>query len=158
MGNQKSIITPKHFILRHLWVSWADGRDLGWIKITLWRVIMVLLSVCFLNLFRSMFRRRGKGLDVASCHAGNIVPGALFSLRELYSRVIEWVGLEVHQVIKISPQNADHCIAVPVSTMQGICLLPFCPHPFFPFTYPSSLSCSAALSLTEFSVNSWEDK
>lgn len=96
-------------------------------------------SVCVTGIYLGgCLGEGGKDLVfIVSCHPGNIITGVLLSLRELYSRV--------HQIIKISPQNADHHITVPVSAMQGICLLPFCQHPFFHFTYPSYLSCSAAV-------------
>lgn len=91
-------------------------------------MIIVLLSVFSEFLLRRMFRRRGKGFTISSCHPGSIIPGVLPFLRGLYSRI--------QQIIKISPQNADHHTTIPVSTVQGMSPA-FLPAPLLPFHWPS---------------------
>lgn len=89
-------------------------------------------SLHFLNLLRGMFRRRGKGFKIPNSHPGSIISGVLPFLRGLYSRI--------QQIIKISPQNADHGTTIPVSAMQGMSPA-FLPAPLLPF------HCSSCLSL-----------
>lgn len=94
-------------------------------------VIIVLLSVFSEFLLRRMFRRRGKGFEIPSCHPGSKIPGVLPFLSGLHSRI--------QQIIKISPQNADHHTTTPVSAVQGTSPA-FLPAPLLPFHPPFSLS------------------
>lgn len=95
-------------------------------------------SLHFLNLLRRVFRRRGKGFKMPSCHPGSIIPERLPFLRGLYSRI--------QQIITISPQNADHGTTIPVSAMQGMSPA-FLPAPLLPFHCPSCQSLMGPTSV-----------
>lgn len=87
-------------------------------------MIIVLLSAFSEFLLGRMFRRRGKGFETPSCHPGSIIPGVLPFLRGLHSRI--------QQLIKMSPQNADHHTIITVSALQGMSPA-FLPAPLLPF-------------------------